>query len=150
MGRSIGLWLVFCWLAVASTVQGQGLLVVIDPDQSVRLPRPPIIWPPYPPYPPHPRPRPLPPPPATYKISEIAVDARLSNQVAQVQVSQAFVNTGSRPLEVSFVFPLPYDGAVDSLTLLVDGKEYPAQLLPAEKARAVREHRAEEQGSGPA
>ncbi|MDD4270441.1 MAG: VWA domain-containing protein [Pirellulaceae bacterium] len=139
MGRSIGLWLVFCWLAVASTVQGQGLLVVIDPDQSVRLPRPPIIWPPYPPYPPHPRPRPLPPPPATYKISEIAVDARLSNQVAQVQVSQAFVNTGSRPLEVSFVFPLPYDGAVDSLTLLVDGKEYPAQLLPAEKARALYE-----------
>ncbi len=140
MGRSIGLWLVFCWLAVVSTVQGQGLLVVIDPDQSVRLPRPPIIWPPYPPYPPHPRPRPLPPPPpATYKISEIAVDARLSNQVAQVQVSQSFVNTGSRPLEVSFVFPLPYDGAVDSLTLLVDGKEYPAQLLPAEKARELYE-----------
>ncbi|MGI6415917.1 MAG: VIT and vWA domain-containing protein [Thermoguttaceae bacterium] len=140
MGRSIGLWLVFCWLAVVSTVQGQGLLVVIDPDQSVRLPRPPIIWPPYPPYPPHPRPRPLPPPPpATYKISEIAVDARLSNQVAQVQVSQSFVNTGSRPLEVSFVFPLPYDGAVDSLTLLVDGKEYPAQLLPAAKARELYE-----------
>jgi uncharacterized cupin superfamily protein len=27
-------------------------------------------------------------------------------------------------MEVRFVFPLPYDGAVDRMTFLVDGKEY--------------------------
>ena len=56
-----------------------------------------------------------------------------------MQVSQTFVNTGSRPLEVSFVFPLPYDGAIDQMTLLIDGKEYPARLLDAKEARRMYE-----------
>jgi Ca-activated chloride channel family protein len=42
-------------------------------------------------------------------------------------------------MEVSFIFPLPYDGAVDSMTFMVDGKEYPAQLLNAKDARRVYE-----------
>ncbi|MCR4415813.1 MAG: VIT domain-containing protein, partial [Thermoguttaceae bacterium] len=84
-------------------------------------------------------PRPMPPPPSAYKIQELEVNARLVDQVAQVQVSQTFVNTGSRPLEVSFVFPLPYDGAIDRLTLMVDGKEFAARLLKAEEARRLYE-----------
>jgi Ca-activated chloride channel family protein len=116
----------------------QGMLIVTDPDQAVRLPRPIIIYPPYPW--PHPRPIPIPPPPpATYKIKELEVQARLVGQVAQVQVSQAFENTGSRQLEVSFVFPLPYDGAIEQMTLLIDGKEYPAKLLDASEARRLYE-----------
>jgi len=59
--------------------------------------------------------------------------------VGRVQVSQSFVNTGSRQMEVSFVFPLPYDGAVDQLTFMVDGKEYAAKLLPAAEARSIYE-----------
>jgi len=112
--------------------QAQGVLVVVDPNVQVRLPRP-IIWPPRPQ---HPRPT----PPARYKIKELQVNARLIDQVAQVQVSQTFENTGSRQLEVSFIFPLPYDGAIDRLTLLVDGKEYPAQLLDADEARRLYEN----------
>ncbi|MHB8901394.1 MAG: VIT and vWA domain-containing protein, partial [Thermoguttaceae bacterium] len=135
MGRWSGILLVLLCVAAASTARGQGVLIVVDPGQSVRLPRPPIIWPPHP----HPHPRPLPEPPASYKIGELEVNARLVDQVAQVQVSQSFVNTGSRALEVSFVFPLPYDGAVDSLTLLVDGTEYPARLIPADEARKLYE-----------
>lgn len=118
--------------------QAQGLLVVTDPHQRVRLPRPIIIWPP--PHPPRPpRPIPPPPPPATYKIKQLDVNARLIDQVAQVQVSQTFVNTGSRQMEVSFVFPLPYDGAVERMTLLIDGKEHPAKLLGAKEARRLYE-----------
>ncbi len=115
----------------------QGLLIVVDPDQVVRLPRPIIIYPPYPPYP-----RPVPPPrpaPAQYKIAELQVDVRLTDQVAQAQVSQTFENTGSRALEVSFVFPLPHDGAIEEMTLMVDGKEYPAKLLDAKEARRMYE-----------
>lgn len=111
----------------------QGVLVVVDPNQSVRLPRPRIIYPV-----PIPRPEPTP-PPASYKIQELEVNARVVDQVAQVQVSQSFVNTGSRQLEVSFVFPLPYDGAVDQMTLMVDGKEFPAKLLKADEARRMYE-----------
>ena len=33
------------------------------------------------------------------------------------------------------MFPLPYDGAIDQLTLLVDGKEYEAKLLSKDEAR---------------
>jgi len=79
------------------------------------------------------------PPPVSYKIKELSVNARIKDQVAQVQVGQSFVNTGSRQMEVSFVFPLPYDGAVDELTFMVDGKEYSAQLLPAKQARSIYE-----------
>ena len=45
------------------------------------------------------------------------------------------MNTGSATMEVCFMFPLPYDGAIDQLTLLVDGKEYEAKLLSKEEAR---------------
>jgi Ca-activated chloride channel family protein len=78
-------------------------------------------------------------PESTYKIKELDVNVRLKDQVARVQVSQSFVNTGSRQMEVCFMFPLPYDGAIDQLTLLVDGKEYPAKLLPAADARRIYE-----------
>jgi Ca-activated chloride channel family protein len=123
----------------------QGFLVVVDPDQVVRLPRPPIIiWPPHPPHPPYPPPRPpIPrpePPPVAYKIQELDVQTRITDQVAQVRVSQTFVNTGSRQLEAAFIFPLPYDGAVDQMTLLVDGKEFPAKLLKADEARRLYEN----------
>jgi Ca-activated chloride channel homolog len=124
-----GLMLGFALLPIV--VQAQGVLVVTDPHQIVRLPRPVYIIQPTQPAPPV--------PPVSYKIKELAVQARVTDQVARVNVSQSFVNTGSRQMEVSFVFPLPYDGAIDQLTLLVDGKEYPAKLLPAKEARAVYE-----------
>jgi len=116
-------------LAVLAPSQtwAQGVLVVVDPHQIVRLPRP------------IPLPTPVPEPAPTYKIKELAVDARLDAQIARVQVSQSFVNTGSQQMEVSFIFPLPYDGAIDQLTLLVDGKEFPAKLLEAKQAREVYE-----------
>jgi len=63
------------------------------------------------------------------------VNGRINNQVAQVEVAQTFRNTGSRTLEASFVFPLPYDGAIDRMTLMVDGREIPARLLKADEAR---------------
>ncbi len=124
-------------LAVAllpALVWGQGLLVDIEPGHPYRLPRPPIF--------PHPMPWPRPPvpePPASYKIQELAVQATVTDQVAKVQVSQSFVNTGSRQMEVSFIFPLPYDGAVDQMTFMVDGKEYEAKLLNADEARRLYE-----------
>lgn len=107
-------------LVCCSAARAQGVL--IEPDHWRRLPRPWIA--------------PVPQPQTEYKIKSLEIQARLKDQVAQVQVSQTFVNTGTAQMEVQFVFPLPYDGAIDQLTLLVDGEELPAQLLPADKARA--------------
>ena len=115
-------------------VQAQGVLVVIDAERPVRLPRPVIIYPQ-----PFPHPVQIAPPLESYKIAEIDINARLMDQVAQVQVSQSFVNTGSRLMEAQFVFPLPYEGAIEQMTLMVDGKELPAKLLRAEEARRIYE-----------
>lgn len=132
MSRLFAGLMLFSGLLIPLPVLAQGVLVVVDPDQAVRLPRPLVIWPPE-------RPMVRPETPASYKIKELDVQARLVDQVAQVQVSQTFTNTGSRQLEVSFLFPLPYDGAIEQMTLLVDGKEYPARLLKAEEARRLYE-----------
>jgi Ca-activated chloride channel homolog len=122
--------LILAALAPQTTAHAQGILININSNDRVLLPRPIIID----------RmslPRPV--PQSTYKIKELTVNTKLVDQIARTQVSQSFVNTGSIQMEVCFVFPLPYDGAIDQLTLLVDGKEYPAQLLEAGEARRVYE-----------
>ncbi|HMO13224.1 MAG TPA: VIT domain-containing protein [Pirellulaceae bacterium] len=88
-----------------------------------------------------PRPRPIgrPTPQVSYAIKEMKIDASIKQQVASTQVTQVFQNTGAVQMEVSFIFPLPYDGAIDQLTFLVDGKEYEAKLLKADEARRTYE-----------
>src|SRR5262249_60104627 len=112
----------FLW---AGTRFGQVFLVVINPPHPVPLPRP--------------IPHPPSPPPMSYKIKELDYHAKIIDQVAQVSVTQAFVNTGSRQTEVSFVFPVPYDGPIDRLTSMVRGDEYDAKLLDAKEARKTYE-----------
>ncbi len=134
MSRLLRYLMAFVMTLVPSVLFAQGLLVDDRPDQHYRLPRP-FHWH-------HPGPIPRPPrpePPQSYKIQELDVHATVTDQVAKVQVSQSFVNTGSRQMEVSFIFPLPYDGAVDQMTFMVDGKEYAAKLLSADEARRVYE-----------
>jgi Ca-activated chloride channel family protein len=109
----------------AATAAAQGVLVDVHVDSHIRLPRPFPI-------PPRPIPQPQ---PSSYKIDAIEVNAKLNDQIARVQVSQEFQNTGSTQMEVCFMFPLPYDGAIDQLTLLIDGKETQAKLLSKEEAR---------------
>ncbi|MBM4001121.1 MAG: VWA domain-containing protein [Planctomycetes bacterium] len=133
-------WVVWALIAAigwfwTGAARGQGVLIIVNHPHPVPLPRP---WPPPHPRPPRPGP-PRPEPPISYRIKELSVQAKVADQVARVQVTQSFVNTGSAPMEASFVFPLPYDGAVDRLTFLVDGQEIEAKLLPAGEARAIYE-----------
>jgi Ca-activated chloride channel family protein len=124
---TLGAWLFVVLLASAvcgPAAFGQGVLVVVNPPHPIPLPRP--------------IPRPTP-PPMSYKIKELDYHARIADQVAQVQVSQTFVNTGSAQMQVSFVFPLPHDGAIDRMTFMVDGKEYDAKILKKEEARRIYE-----------
>ncbi|QDS97846.1 VIT domain-containing protein [Adhaeretor mobilis] len=119
--------LLLAMLAVLSAPSwgfAQGVLVDTRTSVNFRLPRP--------------FPRPVPGVEATqtsYKIESLEVNASLEGSIATVQVSQTFVNTGQRQLEASFVFPLPYDGAIDQLTLMVGNKEFQAELLTKEEAR---------------
>ncbi|MEM8669511.1 MAG: VIT domain-containing protein [Planctomycetota bacterium] len=112
------------WFALQSPALGQGLLISSTPERLHRLPR--VM------------PRPTPPQPGfLYDIAKLEVDASVRGQVAEVQVAQTFKNCSSRTLQVQFVFPLPYDGAIDQMTFLVDGEELEGRLLEADKAREI-------------
>jgi len=67
------------------------------------------------------------------------VDITVRDQVANVAIDQEFVNTGSGMIEVEYLFPIPPDAAIDSMTLIVNGKEFAARLLPADEARKIYE-----------
>lgn len=114
------------WLGLASTSLGQGFLISSEQGMRHRLPR--VM--------------PMPPvrpgqPGFIYDIAKLEVDASIRNQVAEVQVSQTFKNQSNRTLQVKFVFPLPYDGAIDQMTFMVDGQELEGRLLEADKAREI-------------
>jgi Ca-activated chloride channel family protein len=75
----------------------------------------------------------------SYEIREVSIDARVRDQVAEVQISQTFHNPGSFQIESEFLFPLPEDGAVQNFVLLVDGRELPGRLLNKDEARRIYE-----------
>src|SRR5437763_1677308 len=75
----------------------------------------------------------------SFDVKEVSLDARIRDQVADVQVSQTFHNPGSFQLESEYLFPLPEDGAIQNFVLLVDGKELPGRLLSKDEARRIYE-----------
>jgi Ca-activated chloride channel family protein len=122
--QSIALFACFFLIPCSTTVQAQGLLMASQGDRFHRLPRP--------------IPRPIPGQPGfLYDISQLEIDASIRDQVAEIQVGQTFKNRTSQVLQVKFVFPLPYDGAIDQMTFMVDGEELEGRLLEADKAREI-------------
>jgi len=75
----------------------------------------------------------------SYEIRAVSIDARVRDQVAEVQVSQTFHNPGSFQLEAEFLFPLPEEGAIQNFVLMVDGRELAGRLLPKDEARRIYE-----------
>ena len=57
------------------------------------------------------------------------VHVRVEDQVASVSVDEEFVNLGGSNLEVEYIFPVPPDAAIDSMTLMVNGKVSPPVIL---------------------
>jgi Ca-activated chloride channel family protein len=75
----------------------------------------------------------------SYEIRDVTIDARVREQVSEVQASQTFYNPGSTVIESEYLFPLPEEGAIQNFVLLVDGKEMPGRLLPKDEARRIYE-----------
>src|SRR5262245_42029129 len=55
----------------------------------------------------------------SFEVREVGIDARIRDQVAEVQVSQTFHNPGSTVIEAEFLFPIPEEGAIQNFVLLV-------------------------------
>ena len=83
-------------------------------------------------------PRPVP----TYAPLEVSftkADVKIKDQFATTKVEQEFCNPNSRRLEGTLLFPVPKGAHIDKFTMNIDGKPVEAELLAADKARAIYE-----------
>src|SRR5439155_21246818 len=65
------------------------------------------------------------------------VNVAVEDQVAVTTVEQAFRNHTDRPLEATYVFPVPRGASVNKFTMAVDGKEVAGEMVEADKARQL-------------
>jgi Ca-activated chloride channel family protein len=74
-----------------------------------------------------------------FEVRNVGLDARIRDQVAEVQVTQTFHNPQSVEIEAEYLFPMPDEGAVQNFVLMVDGRELPGRLLNKDEARRIYE-----------
>ena len=130
------LWVLLAVLSVVSSqpVSGAGLIVV-EPERGILPPEP---VPPVPPRPPvvhipiMPRNRPL-------ELKQQKVDVVIRDQVAKTEVEQVFYNPNGQRVEGTFLFPVPKGAQIDKFTMDINGKPMEAELLKADKAKALYE-----------
>ncbi len=77
-------------------------------------------------------------------IESVRLDARITNQVAEVAYEVIIRNPTDETVDTEYLFPLPHSGAVQDMRLEVDGKRVPGRLLPKDEAREVYERLARE------
>ncbi|WP_242130426.1 marine proteobacterial sortase target protein [Sphingobium sp. Sx8-8] len=67
------------------------------------------------------------------------MNVTVSGQIARVRVTQAFRNSGDQWMEATYLYPLPDDGAVDSLKMVVGQRVIVGRIKRREEARALYE-----------
>ena len=67
------------------------------------------------------------------------VSVDVNDQVAVTSVDQEFYNPNPQQLEGTYLFPLPPGAHIDKFSMDINGKMQEAELLPADKARAIYE-----------
>ena len=61
----------------------------------------------------------------------------IEDQVAVTRVEQTFRNHTDRPLEATYILPLPKGASLDHFSMWVDGKEVKGEIIEAAKAHEV-------------
>lgn len=61
----------------------------------------------------------------------------IEDQVAVTRIEQTFRNHTARPLEATYIFPVPRGASVRKFSMWVDGKETAGELVEADKARKI-------------
>ncbi len=65
--------------------------------------------------------------------------ANVDGQTARVTVTQAFRNTSSEWMEATYLYPLPDNGAVDTLKMVVGDRIFEGEIKPKEEAQQIYE-----------
>lgn len=67
------------------------------------------------------------------------IDVDVTGQIQRVRVTQMFRNTTDHWVEATYLYPLPQDGAVDELRIVVGGRVIVGEIQPREQARQTYE-----------
>src|SRR5689334_16923394 len=76
---------------------------------------------------------------APLEVTYHNVSVSIENGVAVTSVDQEFYNRNAQQLEGTYIFRLPDGATIDKFSMDVDGKMTDAELLSADRARAVYE-----------
>ncbi len=71
------------------------------------------------------------------KVDFHRVNVEIDDQIAHTTIDMKFVNEGEGLAEGTFIFPLPLNASVDSLTMYINNQPIEARILPADEARSV-------------
>jgi Ca-activated chloride channel family protein len=104
-------------LAFASLVRADGFIVINRPSFPISAPFP---------Y-------------APLEVSYHHVNVKIDGQICTTSVDEEFYNPNAQQLEGTYLFPVPATAQIDKFTMEINGKETEAELLPADKARAIYE-----------
>lgn len=75
----------------------------------------------------------------TIWLKTLTVDVQVQDQMAITHVDHIFQNETNNPLEGIFIFPLPEEAIVTSLTVWIDGVPVDASIQDSDTARAIYE-----------
>lgn len=70
-------------------------------------------------------------------LKHTEVQASISGVVGKVTVSQKFENPINDPIEAEYIFPLPEDAAVDSMTMKIGSKIVKAEIKERQEAEKI-------------
>lgn len=115
-------------------IQAGGLMIATHKSDGWTIVR---DFPPMPPIPPRRPPVPVNPFPLEVKSEKVEVD--IEGQAAKTAIDQVFYNPDNRRLEGYFLFPIPKGATLSDFSMFINGKETPAELLDADKARKIYE-----------
>lgn len=108
---------------LAALASAQGLY--LGPDAE-RPPAPPRLIQPSPAHP-------------SIRVTSLKVNASIIDGIATTRLHQVFHNQTGQIAEGTWILPLPTGATADGFTMTVNGKEMPAEVLAAGKARSIYE-----------
>jgi Ca-activated chloride channel homolog len=76
---------------------------------------------------------------APLEVSYHRVNVKINGQICTTTVDEEFYNPNNRVLEGTYLFPVPKTAQIDKFTMNIGGKDVAAELLAADKARAIYE-----------
>jgi Ca-activated chloride channel family protein len=73
------------------------------------------------------------------EVSFHHVTAKIDGQICTTSVDEEFYNPNPQTLEGTYLFPVPKSAQIDKFSMEINGQETSAELLDADKARAIYE-----------